>query len=307
MLATLTTVLLLFPGLLCQGGDALAEKSAADPIIPAELHGTWRTQNDGGDELRVEAERISLWHEDEPAFHCVTRGDDGAPVVWTHSGPASWKLTRDGDDLLLDRGDGAQRFHRTGSAPHTEEPKPMALGTRGELAEEKVDALKKELRERCKRDQEVRKDPKMDDPKVLEEMGRVDEDNTAWLRGVVAEIGWIDAETFGGRAADDAFLLVQHSGDMPMMRAALPLIEAELKKKGGDAQSYALLLDRTQMRLGYRQRYGSQLVMGHEGPMYLFPLEDPEHVEDRRKAIKLFPLTTYLDIIEKNYERPVVR
>lgn len=304
MLATLTTVLLLLPQ-----ADALPAKSTADPILPAELHGTWRAGESGSDELRVEAERIVLWHEDEPAFHCVTRGDDGAPLVWTRSGPAPWKLAREGDELVLDRGEGAQRFQRSESAPHTEEPQPMALGKRGELDGEKVDALRKELRERCTRDQEVRKDPAdFDDPELLEEMARVDEDNTAWLRGVIAEIGWIDAETFGARAAADAFLLVQHSGDMPMMRAALPHIEAELQEKGGDAQSYALLLDRTLMRLGYRQRYGSQVVMGHDGgPMYLFPLEDPEHVEDRRKAIELFPLSTYLDFMEKHYERQIVR
>ena len=138
-------------------------------------------------------------------------------------------------------------------------------------------------------------------------MRKVDRDNTSWLSTTIAEVGWIDVERFGARANDDAFLLVQHSGDLPLMLAVRPLIEAELTTGKRDARAYALLYDRSQMRLGHPQRYGTQLVGDLEGELYLFPLEDPDHVEELRAAIKLFSLEMYLDLIEKQMGRVVRR
>ena len=127
------------------------------------------------------------------------------------------------------------------------------------------------------------------------------------LRGVVAELGWIDRERFGRVAANDAFLIVQHSGDLPLMLAVLPHIEAAVRERQASAQDFALLYDRTRMRLGHRQRYGTQLVGKLDGKLWLFPLEDPERVEERRTEIGLFPLATYLSLLERETGRTVRR
>ena len=59
----------------------------------------------------------------------------------------------------------------------------------------------------------------------------VDADNTAWLREQMRELGWIDASRFGPDASFAAFLIVQHSQDLPLMLAALPEIEADVRAK----------------------------------------------------------------------------
>jgi len=136
-------------------------------------------------------------------------------------------------------------------------------------------------------------------------MGAVDADNTAWLVKEVRELGWIDAQRFGRSASNTAFLIVQHSGDLPLMLAALPEIEKDLKSGVGDPQDFALLYDRLQLRLGNKQRYGTQIGMNEKGEPIVLPLEDHAHVEKLRKDLGLFPLTQYLAIMKQQTGKEV--
>jgi len=92
---------------------------------------------------------------------------------------------------------------------------------------------------------------------------------------------------------------VQHSGHIPLMLAALPPIEKDVKAKRLNAQPYALLYDRLQINLGEKQRYGSQLGSNESGELVLMPLEDPARVEELRKEIGIFSLSKYLKFFEK--------
>ena len=127
-------------------------------------------------------------------------------------------------------------------------------------------------------------------------MASVDAENTKYLRTLVQDLGWIDAKRFGRRTATDAFLIVQHSGDLRLMQGALPEIEKDMKAGIGDPQDYALLYDRLKLNLGERQRYGSQIGQNAKGESVVLPLEDKAKVEEFRKAIGLFPLSQYLEI-----------
>ena len=103
---------------------------------------------------------------------------------------------------------------------------------------------------------------------------KVDAENTRYVKSLVATLGWIDAERFGREAANAAFLIVQHSGDLRLMMAALPEIKKDLKAKRVDPQDYALLFDRIQTSVGEKQRYGTQLGQNEKGELIVFPLED---------------------------------
>jgi hypothetical protein len=50
----------------------------------------------------------------------------------------------------------------------------------------------------------------------------------------------------------------------------------------------ALLEDRILVRKGLPQRYGTQLHKVEE-KLVVYPIEDPEHVDDRRAAVGFFP------------------
>jgi hypothetical protein len=128
------------------------------------------------------------------------------------------------------------------------------------------------------------------DPGKRDEMAKVDADNTESLVKLVQEVGWIDVERFRAPTANHAFLIVQHSMHVPLMLAALPLIEKDVMAKRLAAQPYALLYDRLQIMLGEKQRYGTQIGSNDQGALVVLPLTDRKRVEELRKEIGLFPL-----------------
>ncbi|MCP4216513.1 MAG: hypothetical protein GY765_17820 [bacterium] len=121
------------------------------------------------------------------------------------------------------------------------------------------------------------------------EMRVVDPDNTAYLKTLVTEVGWLDFDRFGGETALGAFLLMQHSGDISLMKAALPELKKEIAAHPGVGNWYALTYDRLQVFLGGKQRYGTQSDY-KDGEDVLFPLEDESKVEEFRKEMGMPPL-----------------
>jgi hypothetical protein len=209
-----------------------------------------------------------------------------------------WVDAEEGGWLVLgkeaDRDRAAEALIAWAGEPEKDVPppakaEPLALGTRRELAATEVAAIQGELARRRAVDQAVRRDRGRH-----AEMARVDADNTAYIKEVVKDVGWIDVERFGRAAADAAFLLVQHSGDLPLMLAALPEIEKDVRAGRADGQNFALLYDRTQLMSGGKQRYGSQIRQNDNGELVVYQLEDPDRVDARRKELGLVPLREYL-------------
>jgi hypothetical protein len=210
-----------------------------------------------------------------------------------------WVDAEEGGWLLLGKEEDKERAENALSAwfaelrknapPPMPEPKPLALGAWRDLDAEDVAEIQGQLTLRRTLDQAVRRDPDR-----RPEMAGVDADNTAYLKAVVTDVGWIDVKRFGRPAANAAFLLVQHSGDRPLMLAALPEIEKDVRAGQADAQNYALLYDRSQVMTGGKQRYGSQVRENEDGDLVVFKLEDPDRVDARRKELGLSPLKDYL-------------
>ena len=99
--------------------------------------------------------------------------------------------------------------------------------------------IQQELLTRMKEDQAVRTNAAR-----YPELAAVDAANVKYLKELTQQYGWIDTERFGKMAAQVAFLLVQHSGDMPLMEAALSPIKADVLAKHMSGDAYALLYDR---------------------------------------------------------------
>jgi hypothetical protein len=210
-----------------------------------------------------------------------------------------WVNAEEGGWLLLGRAEDKERAEKALAAwfadlksrapPRAPEPVALVLGARRTLDERELATIQSELARKRDLDQAVRKDRRRRD-----EMARVDADNTTYLKSVVTDVGWIDVERFGQAAANAAFLLVQHSGDMPLMMAALPEIERDVRAGKADAQNFALLYDRTQLMSGGKQRYGSQLRENEDGELVVYRLEDPDRVDALRRELGLTPLRDYL-------------
>jgi Family of unknown function (DUF6624) len=272
-----------------------AQEQPGGPAQP--FLGCWRDEIDG-ELLRCEPTRVSwLTHPrrgDDLAFYRVRYTRD-ALLIERGGREERVRVSWDeGGGLVALTSWGPRRFTRIEGGdvpPELLPPQPSALGSSGPLPPDRLNALCEELERRCELDQAVRRDPAR-----RGEMLSIDADNTAWLKEVIAEIGWIDALRFGAVTSGQAFLLVQHSADLALMQAALPRIEVDTRADRIDGQGYALLFDRLRLSLGHRQRYGTQIGQTRDGELVLMPLEDRVQVDELRAELGLFPLSDYLQL-----------
>lgn len=253
--------------------------------------GAWRDDKDGA-LLVFEADRLIIRNPDGSThFACAAYSPDGDVWARVSGGRLRLKVSVVGDALAFQQiGGESGTYKRLARVPEGLIPAPMTIPEPKAIDPARIKAIKAEAGKRLKQDQAVRKNQAKG-----KDMGKVDADNTAWLKTIIAEVGWPDAKRFGKETASAMFLFVQHSGDMPLMLGALPCIERDLKAKVCDPQDYALLYDRVQMHLGRPQRYGSQVVPD-EGGQVVWLLEDKAKVEEIRAGIGLFPLQLYLQI-----------
>jgi hypothetical protein len=265
--------------------------AAAQGVEKKDLLGCWQRMDDKPEEMmRFEEKRFinigNGYREIVPVLY-----EKGKVVLVPNGQRQELDLSLKGGVLSVKAKDHSESYKKLSAVPAELDFSPLKLGTPKPLAEAKTKEIQDELARRIVEDQAVRTDPAR-----RGDMATVDADNTKYLRSLVVDQGWIDAKRFGRRTATNAFLIVQHSGDLRLMQGALPEIEKDMKAGIGDPQDYALLYDRLKLNLGERQRYGSQIGQNAKGEAVVLPLEDKSRVEEFRKAIGLFPLSQYLEI-----------
>lgn len=119
--------------------------------------------------------------------------------------------------------------------------------------------------------------------------------NAARLRAILDEIGWPTERLVGSDGAQAAWRIAQHAiGEPDLQRRALRLLQEAASRGEVPAWQPAMLEDRVRMFEGRPQLYGTQLEPDDEGRPRPYPIEDPEHVEDRRRAVGLEPLAERL-------------
>lgn len=111
---------------------------------------------------------------------------------------------------------------------------------------------------------------------------------------ILDEKGWLGPSVIGRQGNTTLFLVIQHS-DQKTQEKYLPMMRDAVKKGNANASSLALLEDRILLGQGKRQIYGSQIGMDPETDKnYVLPLEDPEHVDERRASVGLGKLQDYI-------------
>lgn len=170
--------------------------------------------------------------------------------------------------------------------------------------------LQQELKQRVKLDQDARfamiklsKKPqseKTDQMMLIENVNKIDSDNTAWLKGIVDKQGWPTISMVGSDGAQAAWLLVQHADAKPaFQRQCLDLMD-KLPKTEVHGRNLAYLTDRVLLAEGKKQRYGTQFsqVNGEWKPR---PLENEAEVDKRRAEVGLSTMAEYVKQLEKAY------
>lgn len=132
---------------------------------------------------------------------------------------------------------------------------------------------------------------------LIDEVKAVDAKNLARLKVIIHRYGWPQDK----KASGAAWTLAQH-GDAKFLRDVLPMMEKAVKDGVLHPGLYATSLDRVLTGEGKKQRYGTQFNTKGDKcePM---PIEDPEHLDERRKAMGLDPIADYTKLLCETYKR----
>jgi hypothetical protein len=136
---------------------------------------------------------------------------------------------------------------------------------------------------------------------IFRKMARIDADNLAWLKKVVAEKGWPTKSMVGREGALGAFLIAQHATtDLEFMNTVLGHLRNAYKSDDAEGQWVALMTDRLLvLREKKKQLYGTQLD-AKDGKIVPLPIEDEANVDKRRKELGMPPLSEYLDFVNEH-------
>ena len=121
------------------------------------------------------------------------------------------------------------------------------------------------------------------------------EQNAARFQAIIAEIGWPTERLVGKPAAEAAWLIAQHAISQPgFQRSCLKALTEAAREHMVPLWQPAMLEDRIRMFEGRPQLYGSQLKPDADGNLQPYMIEDPEGVDERRRAVGLEPLAERL-------------
>ncbi len=128
---------------------------------------------------------------------------------------------------------------------------------------------------------------------LVAEVARVDADNTAWMKQVIATHGWPGRSLVSQDGAKAASLLAQHADmDRGFQKQALVLLETAVAKGEAEAADLAYLIDRVLVAEGKPQRYGTQFHVV-DGKLLPQPIEDEASVDLLRALAGLPSLAEY--------------
>lgn len=141
---------------------------------------------------------------------------------------------------------------------------------------------------------------------AVEAQDRIHARNFSRLETIVAEYGWPGRRLVGEQASGAALIVLQHA-DVEHQKRYLPLLRAAAAD--GDIAPFHLarLEDGIRQREGRNQIYGTLVVSDSNGQATLYPIEDPENLDERREAAGLSPIDEQLKEMETKIGIPIDR
>lgn len=122
-----------------------------------------------------------------------------------------------------------------------------------------------------------------------------DKNNTARVKAMLQTRDWFDDDRDGAGAEANGWLIVQHADlDPDFQRDALRRLEPLLPAGRVRPDHYALLWDRVAVKDERPQRYGTQVTCEGGKRVAIGGVEDPAHLDERRKDMGLGPWNEYL-------------
>jgi hypothetical protein len=137
------------------------------------------------------------------------------------------------------------------------------------------------------------------------EVMEIDREATAYLKGVVDELGWPTRTMVGVDGASAAWILAQHADRDPEFQArALELMRPLVAAGEAAPNEFALLTDRVLLARGEKQIYGTQFAPDENGVRRPRPVEAPEGLNERRRSMGLDSIERYARSLGRSYGQP---
>lgn len=119
-------------------------------------------------------------------------------------------------------------------------------------------------------------------------MEAVHRSNASRLATIIEQHGWPGESLVGADGARAAWLIAQHAiGNPPFMRQCHSLLKQAASRNDAPQWQAAMLEDRIRMYEGRPQVYGTQFQPDKDGVFIPYIIENPESVNDRRRAVGL--------------------
>jgi hypothetical protein len=151
-------------------------------------------------------------------------------------------------------------------------------------------ALRKEIEGLIKKDQAVRQPNK---PPEIKKMQQADEEDRPAIRAILDRYGMPTYAMVGSDADSDFVIMIQHQ-PAEFRQQALPKLKQNVDDGQASAKNYAMMYDRAQTDQGKPEMYGVNLICQPDGKLSTGRIVDPDQAEQRRAAIGLIPLKTYI-------------
>lgn len=153
---------------------------------------------------------------------------------------------------------------------------------------------------------------KSHDQSTVSTIRAIDRIHSDRLKEIVDHIGWPTRDMVGLKATQAAYMVVQHAGhDNEFQNQCLALMVDMVENGELPASFVALLTDRIRVFQDLPQVFGTQMAMatnehGIMAPTPTVPIEDPEHLDDRRKLMGMPPHAEFVSAISIAYEASLV-
>ena len=139
---------------------------------------------------------------------------------------------------------------------------------------------------------------------VVKKQNRIDKRNVKRLEEIIARHGWPTKSMVGEEASEAAFLIIQHA-DLVYQKKYFPLLKAAALRNEARPDHVAMMEDRMLMGEGRKQIYGTGLKTDDvTKELKLWPIEDEDGVDARRRAVGLPPMAEYLKFMGLIYTPP---
>jgi hypothetical protein len=133
------------------------------------------------------------------------------------------------------------------------------------------------------------------------------QENLVDIEGLINKHGWPRASSVGKLASKATFYIVQHAENKNARKKYLHKLKQACEEHEADWHDYAMMFDRLSLEENGSQLYGTQYKYGNSHKLELLPIQSPEYVDKRRKALGMPPLGPQVeqigivfDVLQKN-------